>query len=102
MTTAIPAEYKTDEFWQELIRMALRVRGFIYTHDGMANKSAVEDVLMNIYPGLTRYLPHGVMNHIEYRGLRHDQCEYPVDEFRTYMTGSNFVDVKWWDNNSPF
>ena len=50
---------------KEILDHAFNVRYLIFENGGMATKSAVEDVLMNIYPFLPRDSAHSLMNYIE-------------------------------------
>lgn len=50
----------------QLIAEAVAIKWLIYVNGGNACKSAVEDVLMARHDGLTRYVAHEVMNHIEF------------------------------------
>jgi aspartate 1-decarboxylase len=84
---------------------ALRITELIVTNGGMANKTAVEDVLINMFSTLDRASAHDIMNEIEFfdmkapnRRLHPDTNPPTVEEYAPYFHG---VDVKWYRGN-PF
>ena len=96
----------SDKFFQSLVADALAIREIIYSHGGMATKSAVEDVLMNKHRQLemNRYWPHMVMNHIEQQNAQIPDRRFSseprpsLDEWRVYFDG---VDCHWY-RGDPF
>jgi len=93
----------TDKQWNSLIADALIIREIIYTHDGMATKSAVEDVLMAKH-GIARYWPHTAMNSIESRNIQMPDRRFTsepspsLDEWAVYFDG---IDCHW-NRGNPF
>ena len=88
----------------DLTREALRITEVIVVNGGMATKSAVEDVLMEMFQSLTRYRAHAIMNHLEINNMkipdrRFNHVDTPtLEEYAPYMKG---VEIKWYRGN-PF
>lgn len=94
-TPRTPAvEQLTDEAFAHLIAVANRIKSAIYHHGGLATKSAVEDVMMVMYDGLTRGPAHDVMNYLEYHHVPVlGEDEVTLDEFAPYL---KVVEIQWW------
>ena len=88
----------TDDQLTQYRDKAVTIQRFIIENGGMARKSAVEDVLFNMY-GVGREDAHGVLNYIEYHRI-HYKTGQPatVDDMRPYFTG---VDAGWY-RGDPF
>lgn len=84
--------------WERLRNDALAIRQIIFEHGGMANKSAVEDVMMRKHPGLDRSEAHDILNHIEYHNMIAGGLPEPLEDWIEFFAG---VRVQWFRGN-PF
>ncbi len=96
-----------DAYWQNLIDESVNVKWLIDRNKGNCCKSAVEDVLMVRYPGLTRYDAHEAQNHVECYNLdgssflrRAWMLPRPEPELSNYPEIGK-VKIKWF-KDSPF
>jgi hypothetical protein len=84
--------------WDELIIDVLHIREIIFTNGGMANKSAVEDVLMNRHPVLIRIEARSITNYVESHNMDRAGHRPDLESWRDAFEG---VEIQWM-GESPY
>ncbi len=82
-----------------LTGVALEIRQAIVKYGGMANKSAVEDVMLAMFADLARDDVHEILNHCEYYMLSYkgnDPAEELLMRYAPYMPDAH---IKWYRGN---